>query len=408
MKDLYKNEIIAPGDVASQLGRDVCFASHNNCPAVIVIPHQAYNFRGAVGYTWNSKILSCMAQNNHPEWLMLEEIENDGAGGKPQFFALVGTKEIFRNLGWEIITMTVDDFARSGRFPAIMTNIIDTKNINDKNLNLVRSLLFGYGEALEKAKLVNITGEIAIMKHSVTAFCDDNSAEQLILNWGASCTGLAHRDLLIDGTDIEPDMPIVGFWEPGYRCNGGTFFTNLILQKFGPDINSVRQNEEAMKFIQKLTVPSLSYAQTICRLVGWNDDGTPGNPLAHITGIAHITGGGVWGKFSELLPDHVGATLNNMPKPADVLLEAQELSWDLEDLHLDDYQAYSTFHGGCGMLLVCATDEDAKTVIAEADEDNIDAQIVGRTRGILDEEDEKLIIHSRFKEGKILRFSELE
>lgn len=408
MSDQYKTEIIDPGDRASQIGKEVCYGSHGNCPALTVIPHQPDNFRGPVGYTWKPHILEMMSHNNPPDWLMLEEIENDGAGGKPQFFTLVGTPEVFRGLGWEIITMTADDFARSGRFPAVIVNDLNTRCVTPENFHLVEACLRGYGDALTKSHLVNMTGEIAIMKHSITAFCDDGGKDKFTLVWGAACMGLAHHDLLINTADILPGMAIVGFWEPGYRCNGGTFFTNLLLQKFGPDIKSIRQSAEAMELAQKLTIPSLSYARTICRLTGWNDDGSPTSPLADIAGIAHVTGGGVWGKFGEMLPEGIGATLDKMPQPAEVLLQAQELSWDLEGLRLTDLQAYGTFHGGCGMLLVCANADDAETVIAEAAKDGIKAQVVGTTNAQTDQDNEKLIIHSRFKEGKVLRSSELE
>ena len=338
-----------------------------------------------------------MKGGDDPEksWVMLEEAENDGAGGKPQFFTLIGDSEVFRGLGWEIITMTADDFARSGRFPAIIVNELNTKRISEANFPLFQATMEGYGEALREAGLVNITGETAVMKHSITAFCDTDSEEQFVLTWGAACIGLAHRKLLIDGSKIKPKMPIVGFWEPGYRCNGGTFFTNLIIKKWGPPWwGSFWQNTEMLEFVKALTVPSQSYARTICRLVGWQSDGRMAEPLARIYGIAHITGGGVWGKFGEILPEGVGANLHSMPKPAEVLLRGQELSWDTE-LKLTDWQAYSTLHGGCGMLLV-SHPADADIIIQEAKKDNIQAQVVGETTSSAERE---VIISSRFKEG---------
>ena len=405
MQDQYKTEIIDPGDQASRLAHEVCVQSYSNCPAVIIVPHQSGNFRGPVGFLWKPHILEAMTRNRvDPQsgvlthWEMLQEVENDGAGGKPQFFTLLGIPKFFQRLGSEIITMTADDFARSGRFPAVMVNEINAKRITAENLPLFKAAMEGYGKALRQAGLVNITGEIAIMKHSITAFCDTGSLGEFVLTWGGTCIGLAHRDLLIDGSGIKPGMPIVGFWEPGYRCNGGTFFTNLILKKFGPEIQKIKDNPQALDFIASLTIHSKSYARTITRIAGWYPDGSIGKPLAKIYGIAHITGGGVWGKFGELLPEGVGANLDSMPEPAEVLKQGQELSWDLPDLRLTDRQAYSTFHGGCGMLLVCAKN-DAEKIIAEAEKDGIRAQVVGET---IASPDREVIIHSRFKEGGIL------
>ena len=197
MRDQYWQEIIDPGDRASQLGKEICFASHGNCDAVRMYPHQPGNFRGAVGFTWKPHILKRMANNSAETWTMLEEVENDGAGGKPQFFTLVGTPEVFTSLGWEIIEMVVEDFSRSGRLACVFSNDLNVKRITEANFPLVEACFKGYGAALAKTKLVNITGEVAVMKHSITAFCDANSGEQLVLTWSGTCTGLAYRPFLI-------------------------------------------------------------------------------------------------------------------------------------------------------------------------------------------------------------------
>ena len=405
MNDLYKREIIDPGDRASVMAKEICFQSHENCQAIHIIPHQPNNFRGPIGFIWKNHVLRQMMNyqidqetNKITSWAIAEEVENDGAGGKPQFFTLVGTPEVFRGLGWEIIAMTADDFARSGRFPAVIDNEIQAKRITDKNFPLFQAMMEGYGDALNQTDLVNITGEVAIMKHSITAFCDINPDEQLVLTWGASCIGLAHHDLLIDGSKIKPGMPIIGFWEPGYRCNGGTFFTNLLLEKFGPDIKDIMNNPEAMEFVKKLTIPSQSYAKTICKIVGWRPDGSIGEPLVKIAGIAHITGGGIWGKFKEILPEGVGAKLDSMPKPAEVLLQAQQLSWDTE-LRLTDYQAHGTLHGGCGMLVILEKNNNTGVIIKKINEAGIKCQFVGYTT---ESPEREIIIHSRFAEGKVL------
>ncbi len=388
----YNQEIVAPGDKASKLAKEICFSSHSNCPAVDIIPHQPGNFRGAVGYRWKKHILQMMLDGK-----MTAEVENDGAGGKPQFFTLGGTVTIFTDFGWEIITMSADDFARSGRFPAIMANDFNVKAISDENFELVRATFTGYGKALKAANLVNITGEIAVMKHSITAFCDLNDPHQLISTWGGTCIGLAHEDRLINGSRIKPGMYIIGLWEPGYRCNGGTFFTNLILKKYGPNIQDIINNPEAMAFVKALTVPSMSYAKSICRIIGWDTDGSLCDPLASVAGIAHISGGGVWGKFGELLPEGIGAQLHSMPQPAKILRVAQELSWDTED-RLTDYQAYGTLHGGCGMLIV-VNPQDSQRLIDELGKDNISASLVGTT---IESEKREITIQSRFKTGELL------
>lgn len=389
-KSKYYEEVVVPGDLASRLAYEVCRKSYGNSSAVRVVPRQAGNFRGAVDFVPAPHVLNMMAEGK-----MAMTLQNDGAGGKPQFFTLVNTPRAFSGLGWEIIAMCADDIARFGGFPAIMENQIDAKRITKENLPLFRAMMQGYGKALKAAGLINITGEIAVMKHSITAFCDNGDDNQLVFTWSGGCLGLVHKDKVIDGSKIEPKMPIVGFREPGYRCNGGTFFTNLLLQlarKYGLNLSSEKR---VVIFAKKLIIPSKSYAKLISRVHGWKPDGSISRPLVGITGIAHITGGGIWGKLGDLLPEGVGAVLDNMPAPASILREAQEFSWGHPELKLTDLQAYGTFHGGCGMLVVCRNYDDAGMLIEQAKKEGVRAMIVGHT---FKSPIKEIWIKSRFKE----------
>lgn len=405
MEVTYQHQVVMPGDRASRYAKKVCAESYKNCKAVHIVPHDPGNFRGPVGFVWQHALLEEMAKyrvDNNGEiqsWRLLEAVENDGAGGKPQFFALVGTKEVLHDLGWEIIEMVAADFARSGRFAAVIDNEMNLQRITDDNFQYFQAVMDGYADHLAQSRLVNITGEIAVMRNSITAFCDAQSDSQLVLTWGASCIGLARKKFLITGGNIRPKMPIVGFWEPGYGCSGGGFLSDVVMRTWGPSAGVVQESQAAREFAAKLCVPTKPLARTVTRIVGWNDDGSEGVPMAKIAGIAHITGGGVWEKLRDILPMNVGAVLDSMPKPAEVLLEAQELSCRHEDLLLTDYDAYGTLHGGCRMLLVCKTTKDAEIVIGEAEKDSIKAQVVGRTveSGI-----NKITIYSRFKEGKVV------
>jgi phosphoribosylaminoimidazole (AIR) synthetase len=408
MSDKYHDEVVSPGDKASMLAHDIGEQSFHNSDAVQIVPHRPGDFRGPVGFRWPPHVLKMMMEGQEhtlatfdagqPHWTMMEEVENDGAGGKPQFFTLVGTARVFRNLGWEIITMVADDFARSGRLPVVYSNMIDVKTITPLNWKLFYNMMQGFGQALEDTALVNITGEIAVMNHSVTAFCDNDCDEQLVLNWGGNCVGLAHHDLLIDNTKIRPGQVIIGFWEPGYRCNGGTFFTNLLLHMFGEKIMDIPL---AREFVQKLTVPSKSYARAICDMVGWNLDGSvrPEGERINIAGIAHITGGGL-NKLVEILPEGVGAVLDNMMEPAEVLRQAQEMSWGIPELQLSDEQCHTTFHGGHGMLLVVdqAWADHVIAWVQNASKYGIKAQAIGRT---VKSATNEVVVHSRFREGKV-------
>lgn len=390
--DNYHNEIVAPGDRFSELARKVCVASFNNSPA-LTIERGGAGMRAMDGIVWNQPVLEGMLRGE-----IYEVAQSDGAGGKPQFFTLANTPEAFRGLGWEVITMNADDAACRGGLPTLMlSSNIDVKGITDQNWPLCEALITGFGDALKASNLVLLTGETAVMKHSITAFCDTNDPSQLILTWGGTCFGLASKNKRPNGTTITPGMTIIGFKDKGYRCNGGTKFTNIILDTWGSDVNSIIGNPDACAFIEKLVIPSQSYAGTIARLNGWHLDGSLGNPLAYLHGTAHITGGGIWSKLVEILPEGVGAILDTMPEPASVLSEAQKLT-SRTDNPMTDFECYGTFHGGCGMMIICS-ESDTELVLSEAQADGHDPYIIGHTTASPENE---VVVHSRFLSGTLL------
>jgi len=346
--------------------------------------------RAMDGFAWNEATLQAMLKKQ-----VYEVAQSDGAGGKPQFFTLCNTPEAFCGLGWEVITMNADDAAcRGGLATMILSSNIDVKQITNENWHLCEALLKGFGDALKQSHLVLLTGETAVMPHCITAFCDSGSPEQLIMTWNATCLGLASANKKPNGSTIKPGMTIIGFRDRGYRCNGGTKFTNIILDTWGPDIKSVMGNSDALAFIKKVVVPSRSYASTISRLNGWRLDGSIGEPPVKLHGVAHITGGGIWSKLVEILPEGVGAYLDSMPEPTSVLLEAQELA-SKTDNPMSDFECHGTFHGGCGLMIICA-EADVERIVQKARADGHDPSVVGKTTESTDNE---VTIQSRFHGG---------
>ena len=387
--------MIEPGNEISKHAKDVSWASFNNCPAVKVITGGKH-FRAPVRFNYQAHILRAMIDgkvSNFPQ--------NDGDGRKPQFFTLIGTEEAFHGLGWEVIVMCAEDIDRVGGYPTVMMNQVDFQGVNKENIHLAKAMFDGYGDALKQAGLINITGETAIMGKTITAFCDTGDAGQLILTWNGSCLGLAPEDgRLLDGSGIKSVMPIVGLWEPAQRCNGNGFFIRLFLDLVGGDVKKLRQSQEVLNIARKLCVPSQSYSRTVTRLLGWTPDGRLGEPLAKIHGIAHITGGGLWEKLGDLLPPNVGAKLDKMPRPAEVLLECQKLSLEGRGgERLTDWKAHSILHGGCGKVMVCETEEDANTAVLEARKDGVDAYIIGET---VSDPNKIITVNSRFLQGRTI------
>lgn len=371
----YRTDVIDPGDAISKLAHKVCLASYGNSPAVRVVPRKDGRFRGTVSFRWAKHVLQDMLDEK-----VSETLQNDGAGGKPAFYTLVGTPEAMRPAIAEIIRMTAEDIAVCGGLPCVITSHIDFKGLK-KNFELAEALVEGQHELLKEAGLVLITGETAVMKFSITAFCDTGSEEQLIFTWSGDCLGLMPDGYEIDGSQIGPNMPIVAFLEEqGFRCNGGTKLADIARYTWSRDIEWMRRNPEAMDFAREAATPSRGCAKTISRLHGWTPDGRfrpEGRALARFAGVAHNTGGGL-GKFFEILPKGVGADVDNAPELPRLITSAHELSQAMPE-PMRERDLYDTFNGGMAVVAVLFDEDDIEVVKREAALDGIKVQHVGYT-----------------------------
>lgn len=364
-KNEYIEEVINPGDRASKLARKVCVDSFLNSAVIDVIQgDKRGEFRGADDFRWKRHILYGMLNE---EYAMT--IQNDGAGGKTNFTALKGNRTAYKQAGWEIITMNADDIVRDGGLPVLMTNELNAKKITDKNFHLFAAFMNGYSRALRITRMVNFTGETAIMKYSITTPFDVNDSKTMVFTLGGTCNGLTHRDKKIHPKKIRQGMLIVGLIDPGYRCNGGTKLTDIALTRYG--------YSGYESFLHDITIPSMCYSPLISRVHGWKRDGRITDPMVKIAGIAHITGGGLWKKLGEILPHGVGAKLDKMVTASAVLLMAEYLA--KHDDKITALDAYSIFHGGCGMMVICKTEKDAEELLKMSNKMSYQAKIIGIT-----------------------------
>lgn len=368
VKDRYIEEVVSPGDKASKLARKICVDSFLNSAVVEVIQgDRRGEFRGADDFRWRGYILAGML---HGDYAMT--VQNDGAGGKTNFTALKGNRTAYKQAGWEIIAMNADDIVRDGGLPVIMTNELNAKRITAKNFHLFVAFMNGYARALRLTRMINFTGETAVMKYSITNPFDVNDSKTIVFTLGGTCIGLTHKGKKINTENVRPGMYIVGLIDPGYRCNGGTKLTEIGLAGSGNNVYEA--------FLRDLTMPSKCYAPLITRVHGWKRDGRITDPIVKIAGIAHITGGGLWKKLSEILPYDVGARLDNMVAAPAVLLVAEYLSKHNDKVApIPALDAYSIFHGGCGMMVICETEEDAGKLVNVANRSSYQARIIGRT-----------------------------
>lgn len=119
---------------------------------------------------------------------------------------------------------------------------------------------------------------------------------------------------------------------------------------------------------------------------------------AKIKCIAHITGGGIPGNFSRILPKNsgLGIHLPNLFSPPPIMSHIQNLG------NITDREAYRTWNMGNGMLLVVPSAGDSVGVTLKLlRASGIDAQVAGV---ILPGENIRIVSKGAESAGSILEF----
>jgi phosphoribosylformylglycinamidine cyclo-ligase len=116
-------------------------------------------------------------------------------------------------------------------------------------------------------------------------------------------------------------------------------------------------------------------------------------PKASVSGIAHITGGGLPGKVGRLLkPSGCGADLTDLFEPCNLMHYCQMLG------KVPDDEAYKTWNMGQGMVITTPNPQD---VINAAQKHGIEAKIVGL---VTKEQGIRIISRGYFAKEKILNY----
>lgn len=272
----------------------------------------------------------------------------DGVGTKSE---IAERLKKFDTLGFDLLAMVCDDAVIRGAEPIAVGNVLDVSRIDTKPMNQLAS---GLERAAKMANVSVINGEIAELGKKVGGF------GAFRLNWAASCIWLAKKDRLLDGSKVKVGQTVISLKEDGFRSNGLTLARKILEHQGGGE-----WHEKYRKTAEQLLHPSKIYTRFAASLFG----GYEGQQIASVSAMAHITGGGIYGKLGRTLkPSGLGAELSDLYPPCKAMKTLMEMGSVEKD------EAYKTWNMGNGMLIV--TDEPDK-VLKQAKLMNLDAKVAG-------------------------------
>lgn len=175
------------------------------------------------------------------------------------------------------------------------------------------------------------------------------------------CVGIVEKDQIIDGSKIKPGDQIIALPSSGFHSNGFS-----LVRKIFPNFN---EEFEGKPLYETLLVPTRLYYQPIHRVL----------EEVKVSGIAHITGGGLIENVPRIIPENLCAKIETSAiKIPSIMLELEKRG------NIERSEMYGTFNMGVGMVIV--VDENHATKVLDLLED---AYIVGE----ITEGEEKIVLN---------------
>jgi len=288
-------------------------------------------------------------------------VKGGGADGTGTIVEIAERLEDHEPVPSYLVAMVCDDAVVWGAEPVAMMTDFSTKGFrtgDQEHTEFVRQLAKGVIKYFAQAGVALLNGESAELGTRVGGYGPFN------YNWCATVDWFANKDRIITGHKIKPGQSIVALKEYGFRANGLSLVRKIMKDEIGDDWHTTAEGAE---YARQILNPATIYTRAVVDMTG----GALGEPKADITGIAHITGGGIPEKLGRLLRKAgCGAALDNLWDPAIIIQTAQELG------NVSMPEAYGAWNMGNGMLVI--TSEPDK-VISVAQEHGLDARVAGET-----------------------------
>ena len=212
--------------------------------------------------------------------------------------------------GMDLAAHCINDVLCSGAEPLFLLDYVAAEHIE---LEQVADLVEGAAEVCRRAGCMLIGGETAELPG---VYREDE------LDFAGTCVGLVMRDDLIDGSRCAPGDVVVGLPSDGIHTNGFSLVRALVGDgDFDADL---------------LLAPHRLYLDELRALRAQSD----------VKALAHVTGGGILGNLTRVLPDGVHARID-----WDSWERPPVFHW-LAEQGVEEDEARRVFNLGIGMCAV--------------------------------------------------------
>jgi phosphoribosylformylglycinamidine cyclo-ligase len=266
----------------------------------------------------------------------------DGVGTKLKVASMACD---YSTVGCDLVNHCVNDILVQGAIPLFFMDYLACGKLD---ATVAAGIVTGMAKACLENGCALLGGETAEMPGFYNAGDYDVAG---------TIVGVVDRSRIIDGSAIVPGHAIIGLPSSGLHTNGYSLARAVLFGKEGLSVSSRHEILEEETLGQVLLKVHRSYLKQIMPLL------EPGL----VTGMAHITGGGIPGNLVRILPAGCGAVITPGWQVPPVFKMIQSMG------SISDKEMRRAFNMGAGFLLTTAHPERVMEMLRQAGEDAFQA-----------------------------------
>ena len=274
----------------------------------------------------------------------------DGVGTKLKVAILA---KRYDTVGIDLVAMSVNDCLCLGAEPLFFLDYIA---LAKDDPDLIATLVKGVTDGCVESGAALLGGETAIMPDMYAAGDFDMAG---------FCVAVAERKQLIDGKKIKPKDVVIGVASSGLHSNGYSLARKIAFEKGKLKFDKMVP-ELGRTVGEELLEPTRIYVKPVLKVLEAQ--------RASVTGLAHITGGGLVDNTVRILPEGCRLAIDRSAwEPLPVFRWLQKLG------KVDTEEMFQVFNMGIGFALIVRP-RAADKVLRLLEGESLAARVIGEIR----------------------------
>ncbi len=269
----------------------------------------------------------------------------DGVGTKLKIAFMLDKHD---TIGIDLVAMSVNDIVVQGAVPLFF---LDYLSMGKLDVERARDIVKGIAAGCLEADCSLIGGETAEM----AGFYEEGEYDL-----AGFVVGLADNDDLLDGSEIAVGHKLIGIGSSGIHSNGYSLVRKIFFEDLKMSVGDYVE-DFGRTLGEELLEPTRIYSRTVLNL----------SRDFRISGISHITGGGLIDNIPRILPNQCKAVINKTswtPHPI--------FSFMQKEGNISDQEMMRTFNNGLGLVIV-VNEKDAEDILHRLKAIDETAYIIG-------------------------------